>query len=167
MEDVMSIFPFAVDLKSNEQPNLAAEAGALASSATTHLAQALTTQRLTQKYATSMANNSALSLTLATRLWDPTVWSEAMQLEAAILRRLHTQGLNWRKGCTILLEDYEQLRQANTMSKLMEKQGNLISQFSQLLTSQTTDFIALLENIDVDYGYWASQKQSEPPAAQA
>lgn len=163
----MSMFPFAVDLKSNEQPNLAAEAGAIASSATTHLEQALTTQRLTQKYTASMVNNSALSLTLTTRLWDPTVWSEAMQLEAAVLRRLHTQGLNWRKGCTILLEDYEQLRQANTMSKLMEKQSNLMTQFAQLLTSQATDFIALLENIDVDYGYWASQKQSAPPTVQA
>lgn len=159
----MTTFPIAVG--SHDKPDLAAESVAIASTPVTYAAHALTTQRLTQKYAASMANNSALTLTLTTRLWDPTVWSESMQLEAAIMRRLHAQGLNWRKGCTTLIEDYGQLRQANTMSKLVEKQCNLVSQFALLLSSQATDFVALLENIDVDYGYWASQKKGAPAAA--
>jgi hypothetical protein len=163
----MSKFPIAVGLKSIHKPDLAAETAALASSAETHLAHVRTTHRLAQKYAASMANNGALSLGLATRLWDPTVWSESMHLAAAVAQRLHLQGLNWRKGCTILLDDYAQLRQANTMSKLVEKQCNLTLQFGQLLSSQATNFLSLLENIDVDYGYWASQKQCAPLAAQA
>lgn len=163
----MSKFPVAIGLKSSHQPDLAAEAAALASSAHTHVAHARTTHRLTQKYVASMANNGALTLGLATRLWDPAVWSESMHLAAAVAQRLHLQGLNWRKGCTILLNDYAQLRQANTMSKLVEKQCNLTLQFGQLLTSQATDFLSLLENIDVDYGYWASRKQSAPWVGQA
>lgn len=159
----MTKFPIAVGAKSNDKPDVAAESGAIAASAATYVAHAVTTQRLTQKYAASMVNNGALSLTLATRLWDPVVWSESMQFGAAILQRLHVQGQNWRNGGTILMEDYGQLRQANTMSKLLEKQCNLVSQLGQLLTTQATDFVSLLENIDVDYGYWASQKQSAPP----
>lgn len=161
----MSKYPVVVELKLNDKPDLAVEAAALAASAATHVEHARTAQRLTQKYAASMINNGALSLALATRLWDPAVWNESMQLSAAVGQRLHQQGLNWRKGCTILLEDYGQLRQANTMSKLVEKQCNLTMQFSQLLSSQATDFLGLLENIDVDYGYWASQKTSAPSGA--
>ena len=44
------------------------------------------------------------------------------------------------------------------MSKFMEKQCNLMSQSALLMTNQATNFVALMENIDVDYGYWASQK---------
>lgn len=161
----MTKFPVSVGSKTSATPDVAAESEALASSALTSAAHALTAQRLAKKYATSMANNGALSLGLATRLWDPEVWSESMQLQAAILRRLQAQGQNWRTGCTVLLQDYGQLRQANTMSKLLEKQCNLSSQFAQLLGNQATNFVALLENIDVDYGYWASQKTSAPPPA--
>ena len=160
----MTKFPVSVGVKSSAAPDPAGESEALASSALTSVAHALTAHRLAKKYAASMANNGALSLNLATRLWDPEVWSESMQLQAAILRRLEVQGQNWRTGCTVLLEDYGQLRQANTMSKLLEKQCNLSSQFAQLLGNQATNFVALLENIDVDYGYWASQKASAPPA---
>lgn len=155
----MSKLPISVGLKSTDKPGVPAEPAAIATNAVAPLAHAMTTQRLTQKHAARMVHNSTLSLGLATRLWDPVVWNEWMQLQAAVVQRLQLQNLNWRKGCAILADDYAQLRQANTMSKLMEKQCNLMSQSAQLLTSQATNFVALLENIDVDYGYWASQKQ--------
>ena len=152
--------PTTSSVNAYNQPDVAAESGAIASSAAASLAHAATAQRLTHRYAASMANNGALTLALATRMWDPSVWSESLQMEAAIAKRLEGQGLDFRKGCRVLLEDYGQIQQANTMSKLMEKQCNLTTQFAQLLTSQTTNFVSLLENIDVDYGYWANQKQS-------
>jgi predicted phage tail protein len=161
-ENAMNQLSTRAGLIAYNQPDVGAESEAIASSAASSVAHAATAQKLTQRYAASMANNGALSLALAGRLWDPTVWSESLQMEAAIARRLHGQGLDFRKGCTVLLEDYGQLRQANTMSKLVEKQCNLMAQFGQLMTSQATNFVALLENIDVDYGYWASQKQSAP-----
>jgi hypothetical protein len=154
----MSKLPVPVGLKSIDNPGVPAEHEALAAGAAAPLAHAMTTQRLAQKHAARLANNGVLSLALTTRFWDPTVWNEWMQLQMAIVQRLQMQGLDWRKGCAILVDDYAQLRQANTMSKLLEKQGNLMSQSTQLLTNQATNFMALLENIDVDYGYWASQK---------
>jgi len=46
------------------------------------------------------------------------------------------------------------------MSKMVEKQGNFFSQWTLLLTNQATSLFELMENIHVDYGYWASQKTS-------
>lgn len=156
----MRKFSLAVGSNSTDKTGAAAETEALASSVMAPLTHAMTTQRLMQKDATHLVNNGALSMALAARLWDPTVWSEWAQLQAAVVRRLCSQGQDWKNGCTILLEDYGQLQHANTMSKLLEKQSNLMSQSAELVTSQTTNFVALLENIDVDYGYWVSQKLS-------
>ena len=99
----MTKFPVSVGSKTSAAPDVAAESEALAASALTSVAHALTTHRLAKKYAASMANNGALSLNLATRLWDPEVWSESMQLQSAIVRRLQLQGQDWRAGCTLLL----------------------------------------------------------------
>ncbi|MQA18995.1 hypothetical protein [Rugamonas rivuli] len=154
----MSKFPITTRVNALDSSGLVAESAAIASNAIAPLAHAMTAQRLVQKDAAHLINNSTVSLALAARLWDPVVWSEWTQLQAAIMQRLHAQNENWHKGCAILIEDYGQLRQANTMSKLVEKQSNLMSQSADLLTSQATNFVALLENIDVDYGYWASQK---------
>lgn len=161
----MSKFPVSTSLHA-DTAGIAAESAAIASNAIAPLAHVMTAQRLMQKDATHLVNNSAVSMALATRLWDPVVWGEWTQLQAAIMQRLYVQQQNWHKGCAILIDDYGQLRQANTMSKLVEKQSNLMSQSAELLTSQATDFVALLENIDVDYGYWASQKL-RPDANQA
>lgn len=162
----MSKFPITTRMNALDASGFVAESAAIASNATAPLAHAATAQRLLQKDATHLVNNGALTLALAARLWDPVVWSEWTQLQAAVIERLHAQHENWHKGCAILIEDYGQLRQANTMSKLVEKQSNLLSQSADLMTSQATSFVALLENIDVDYGYWASQKL-RPAADQA
>jgi hypothetical protein len=154
----MSKLPVPVGAKSIDKPGQPATHAVVAAGAAAPLAHAVTTQRLTQKQAVHAAQNGALSMMLMTRFWDPTVWSEWTQLQAAVWQRLQKQNQDWRQGCEILVQDYAQLKQANTMSKLLEKQCNLMTQSAQLLTNQSTNFVALLENIDVDYGYWASQK---------
>ncbi len=161
----MSKFPLSTGSNSLPKEGVVAESMALASNTFAPLAHAMTAQRLVQKDATHLVNNGAMTMALAAKLWNPSVWSEWTQLQAAITQRLYDQNQDWHKGCAILVEDYGQLKQANTMSKLMEKQGNLVSQSAALLTSQTTNFVALLENIDVDFGYWMSQKiQQDQPA---
>jgi hypothetical protein len=140
-------------MKSIDKPAVPAEHLAVAP-----LAHAMTTQRLAQKRVAQVAQNGVFSVALATHFWDPTIWSDLLQLQTAIWLRLQKQNQDWQKGCKILAADYAQIKQANTMSKLLEKQCNLMSQSALLLTNQGTNFVALLENIDVDYGYWASQK---------
>jgi hypothetical protein len=122
------------------------------------LAVSMKAGTLAQRQASRMLHNGVLSAGLASRFGDPQVWSEWLQLQAAVMQRLHQQNLDWRQGCAILAEDYALIRHANTMSKMAEKQGNFFSQWTLLLTNQATSLFELMENIHVDYGYWASQK---------
>ncbi|WP_395408134.1 hypothetical protein ACHMW6_16435 [Pseudoduganella sp. UC29_106] len=154
----MSKLPVVVGLNSIDKPGVPAEHALFAAGAMAPVAHAMATQRLAQKQAARALSNGALTMGLAMRLWDPVVWNEWMQLQAAVVKRLQMQAQDWKQGCAILAEDYAQIRQANTMSKLMEKHCNLMSQSAVLLTNQATNLVALMENIDVDYGYWASQK---------
>ncbi|WP_426171520.1 hypothetical protein [Pseudoduganella sp. R-34] len=153
----MSKLPVSVGLKSIDKPGVPAlrESRAIAP-----LAVSIKAGRLAQRQASRMLHNSVLSAGLASRFGDPQVWSEWLQLQAAVMQRLHQQNLDWRQGCAILAEDYALIRHANTMSKMVEKQGNFFSQWTLLLTNQATSLFELMENIHVDYGYWASQKTS-------
>ena len=69
---------------------------------------------------------------------------------------MQQQQQRWAQGCASLMQDYARIPQANTVSKLVEKQYNLMAQWMQLLGDSTTGFINLMENIEVAYGYWAS-----------
>jgi hypothetical protein len=151
----MSKLPVSVGLKSIDKPGVPAlrESRAIAP-----LAVSMKAGTLAQRQASRMLHNSVLSAGLASRFGDPQVWSEWLQLHAAVMQRLHQQNLDWRQGCAILAEDYALIRHANTMSKMAEKQGNFFSQWMLLLTNQATSLFELMENIHVDYGYWASQK---------
>ncbi|WP_426344758.1 hypothetical protein ACN9MU_14240 [Pseudoduganella sp. R-32] len=153
----MSKLPVSVGLKSIDKPGVPALRD---SRAIAPLAVSIKAGTLAQRQASRMLHNSVLSAGLASRFGDPQVWSEWLQLQAAVMQRLHQQNLDWRQGCAILAEDYALIRHANTMSKMVEKQGNFFSQWTLLLTNQATSLFELMENIHVDYGYWASQKTS-------
>lgn len=103
-------------------------------------------------------NNGMFTAGLTTHFMDPQIWAELLQLQSAVVQRLKQQNEAWLKGCAILMQDYVQIKDANTMSKLVEKQYNLVAQWQQLIGSQATNLMGLEENIEVDYGYWASQK---------
>jgi len=122
------------------------------------IGHAWTTHNLLSRRITRTFNNGLFTAGLAAHLMDPQIWSDLLQLQAAVMQRLQQQNRAWLKGCAILMEDYAQIKQANTMSKLVEKQYNLMAQWSLLIGNQATNMIGLQENIEVDYGYWASQK---------
>lgn len=153
----MSKLPVSVGMKSIDKPGTA---GTRHPRALAPLENAMKANALVQRQAARMVHNTVLSAGLASRLADPQVWSEWVQLQAAVMQRLHQQNLAWRHGCAVLAEDFALIRNANTMSKMAEKQGNFFSQWTLLLTDQATSLFELMENIHVDYGYWASQKAS-------
>ncbi|MGW8391862.1 hypothetical protein [Pseudoduganella sp. HUAS MS19] len=156
----MSKLPVSVGLKSIDKPGVPALREAPAARALAPLHNSMKAGTLVQRQAARMLHNSVLSAGLASRLGDPQVWSEWAQFQAAVMQRLHQQNIDWREGCAILAEDFALIRHANTMSKLAEKQSNLVSQWMLLLTTQATSLVELVENIHVDYGYWASQKSA-------
>lgn len=154
----MSKLPVSIGLKRGYQQGGPAWPVRVTTSLPIPLAHAATATHLMQKQVARQFHNAMLSAGLSMRLSDPEVLGEWMQLQAAVAQRLQQQNQDLGKGCAVLVDDYSQLRQANTMSKLMEKQFNLISQFGALMSSQATNLVELLENVQVDYGYWASQK---------
>lgn len=119
---------------------------------------ALTAYTLLDRRITRTLNNGLSTTCLAAHLMKPQTWDELLQLQSAVMQRVQQQNWAWLKGCAILMQDYAQIKQANTMSKLVEKQCNLMTQWGQLLGNQVTNLMGLQENIEVDYAYWASQK---------
>ncbi|MES2943558.1 MAG: hypothetical protein V4772_11885 [Pseudomonadota bacterium] len=114
---------------------------------------------LSSQWAARNANNSAISVGLLPAALDADTWKELLAMQAAIVQRLQDQQKSWVEGINGLAHDYAQIKQANTMSKYAEQQFNLIAQFGQLVSAQATALMGLQENIQVDYGYWAAQKQ--------
>ena len=155
----MSKLPVPVGWKAIDKPGIPMLRGQSEASPLAPVQNAVKANSLMQRQAARMLHNSVLSAGLMAHLTDPQVWAEWMQLQAAVVRRLSQQGNDWGKGCAILAEDYAQIRHANTMSKLTEKQCNFVSQWALLLSNQATSLVELIENYHVDYGYWASQRQ--------
>lgn len=114
---------------------------------------------LSGQWAARNANNSAISVGLMPASLDANTWKDLLAMQAAIVQRLQDQQKSWVEGINTLSHEYAQIKQANTMSKYVEQQFNLLAQFGQLVSAQATALMGLQENIQVDYGYWAAQKQ--------
>lgn len=89
---------------------------------------------------------------------DADTWSELSQIQQAVYRRVQQQQKDWVQGCENIAQEYSQLKLANTMSKFVEQEYNIVAQFGTLLSNQTASWLGLMENIQVDYAYWISQK---------
>lgn len=98
---------------------------------------------------------TAALLPFATR---PQTWQELLQLQQAVLQQVQQLHHGWIDGWSAWLGEFGQLKRANTMSKLVEQEFNLVAQFVLLLQGQATDWTNLQENIEVNYGYWLSEQ---------
>lgn len=98
----------------------------------------------------------------ASNLWqrslEASTWSEFLDMQVAVGKRLQQQQENWFTGLAGLVEEFGELKRANTMSKIIEQQCNLMAQFGLLMQNQTTNLLELQDNIEISYGYWASEK---------
>ncbi|MGC4061566.1 MAG: hypothetical protein QM749_12260 [Aquabacterium sp.] len=112
-----------------------------------------------QLMARSMSNQVSSAVVLPTSL-DPDTWSELSMIQQAVVRRLQQQQKDWVQGCESIALEYSQLKLANTMSKFVEQEYNIVAQFGTLLSSQAASWFSLMENIQVDYAYWLSQKRA-------
>lgn len=119
---------------------------------------AQTVGTLLSRRTTRVMSNLTTSAGLAPQAMNPQTWVELQQLHQAVMQRLQQQNQSWLEGCAALVKEYAQIKNANTMSKLIEQQCNLVGQWGQLLGTQATNLMGLQENIEVDYGYWVSEK---------
>lgn len=114
---------------------------------------------MTQMLARSMANQMGSAAVLPMQ-FDVDTWNDIVAMQTAVVNRLTQQQRDWAQGLTEIVQDYAQLRLANTLSKFVEQEYNLGAQIGALMTSQLSQFVNLMENIQVDYGYWIAQKRT-------
>ena len=106
----------------------------------------------------SLSNQAASATVLPTRL-DADTLREVALIQQAVFKRVQQQQKDWLEGCQGIAQEYSQLKLANTMSKFVEQEYNIVAQMGALVSSQTASWVGLMENIQVDYAYWISQKQ--------
>jgi hypothetical protein len=107
---------------------------------------------------------AAVQLTAAATLpWqagNAQMWQELWALQSAVAERLQAQQQAWVDGCTALWQDYAQLGRANTVAKVMDQEFGAAARFGTLVKDQAADFAELVENAQVNWAYWLSQKNS-------
>lgn len=100
----------------------------------------------------------AMATTLPMRM-DPQDLAELSAMQQAVVDRLRKQHHSWIEGLGVLMQERTERRQANTLSKYVESEYNLVAQFGALLADQAAQMAGLMETIQVDLGYWIAQKQ--------
>ena len=110
--------------------------------------------------ARAMGNASATAQVFALGI-DAESMEELLQMQQAAWRRLLDLQSGWMEEWKSWIAYADQIKGANTMSKLAERENNIVAQLTQILGNQATDLVGLQENIHVDYSYWINQKLSE------
>jgi len=119
--------------------------------------RALTLQTLMGEWAMRTGGTAAKALSLVPFSLDPQVLTELVQLQNAIAQRLQAQQQEWLQGWAGWLQERAQARRANTVSKLVEQEFDLLARFVLLLSDQMLDLVTLQENVEVNSSYWVQQ----------
>jgi len=125
--------------------------------------QALKTHLLLGDWVARTTHNWLHTAQLFSLKSDASTWGELLHLHEAFTQRLLQQNQAWLQGCAAWAQQREQLKAANTLSKRVEQEFNLIGQLGQLASDQMTNFSALLENAQVSYAYWLHEKLDPKP----
>jgi hypothetical protein len=96
---------------------------------------------------------------------QPATAAELVELQLAVAERFGELQQDWWQGWNSRLEEFGQLRQADTLSEHMELHYNLFEQCGALWKTQAADLLDLQDTVAVNYGYWVTQKLREPAAA--
>lgn len=94
--------------------------------------------------------------------FDYQVLDEGLAMQRAILERLATQQTEWVQGLQTLATEMAGIRNVNTLSKLMDQEYDVVSQFGALLSGQATAMMELLENIQIGTGYLLARHTGRP-----
>jgi hypothetical protein len=90
--------------------------------------------------------------------FDVNAWQEGLELAGAIGRQwLSLQSL-WFEGLGEWADEAGELHRANTVSKFVDQEMNLLQQGLALVANQATASARLGENIQSNLSYWLSRK---------
>ena len=95
---------------------------------------------------------------------DSTAAGQGVAMAEAVARQWASLHAQWLEGLAELGQEMGQFRHANTMSKYVDQEVNLVQQSLALVSTQATATVRLLENIQVNVLWWLSQRR---PVAEA
>jgi hypothetical protein len=122
---------------------------------------------LAERQFSRLGNSGAASLQLLALAGKPEVWNELLALQQAVLEQAQEIQSGWVAGWSAWFQSFGEVRRANTMSKLLEQEFNMLGQAFKLLQGQTTDLVNFQDNVEVNYAYWVSQQlRAHAPAGQ-
>ena len=113
---------------------------------------------LQNEWATRVGGNAFATAQLFAQGIDPETWAELLQLGEAARQRFSALQNGWLQDWTAWVRYSDQIKGANTMSKLAERESNIGVQWASILGAQAATLIAWEENIEVAYSYWVSEK---------
>ncbi len=129
------------------------------------LARASKLQLLLGQFAMRGVGHGAATAAVLPLSFDSDTWQQLMAMQQAVAQRLAQQQKGWLEGLAALAHERSRIKEANTLSKYVEQEYNLVAQFGALVADQISQYAGLLENTQVDYGYWMAQQRREPVTA--
>jgi hypothetical protein len=106
---------------------------------------------------TGFATAALLPWRIDPQSW-PQIWQELWEMQEAVWQRQRQMQDNWLQGWLNWTTECTQARGANTITRLAEQEFDLIAQWQELVAGQATDVVSLLENLELNYGYWLAEK---------
>jgi hypothetical protein len=122
---------------------------------------------LVGELATRSTANAVGTVQLLSENPDSDTIGELYEMQVALVKQLWKIDQDWRAGLLRVYEGSLQLRKANTLSKVLEQDYNLIGQYGDLVTNYLTSVATLVDNSTVGYSYWLSKKIQAAHAAKA
>lgn len=95
-----------------------------------------------------------------------TAWAEFWEIGEAARRRMERLQIGWVESWFAWARYCGQIEGASTVSKLTEREVNVVNQALQLISEQSVDVLTLVENVEVDVLHWL-HKSSPPPTPPA
>lgn len=90
--------------------------------------------------------------------FDPRGVAEVMALGMAFWQQCLGLQAQWTDGLAVLAEEAGELSEANTVSKAMVQEVNLMQQALALGTAQAGLGLQLLDNAQNNFGFWLAQR---------
>lgn len=113
---------------------------------------------LANELASTCAGNVVGTVQLLAEAPDSDTIGEIYAMQAAFVRQLWTIEQEWRAGWLQICQGAVSLRKANTLSKVVEQDYNLVGQAGDLMVNAVTSTASLIESATVGYSYWLSNK---------
>lgn len=92
---------------------------------------------------------------------DASVLLDLMQMQQVVLQRLSTLQNQFMADLGDLMAGAATVGRANTVSKLMDQEYDLVARFNALVVAQFTALLELTENVQVNAGYLLTRKAED------